>query len=241
MLGSLQSVKESVLAVPSQLSTERIGALMAALKRWRKFAVAKKYVVREPTPVNWPSSFVMSAVVDQPLPPAPWEMINLILYARQLRGTNLVLACFILQCAVSCIRFEHFQRSRPVSDHPGWHRFHCHQGKRRVRGSRPGYEWATPEVAWQGFSMLKVLSEFFRHECLSTTTFLWPQVRLCPHDLWEINEGTAFTVDKALHQIGVPIWMKPPRQVSTACGAFFRPLRTRFAWRTRICRPWGPG
>eukprot|EP00435_Cladocopium_sp_Y103_P065108 s646_g27.t1 len=73
-------------------------------------------------------------------------------------------------------------------------------------------------MAWQGFSMLQVLGEFYRHECLSTTPFLWPQVQLDPHDLWEINEGTPFMVDKpmsrsrfleifrgALHQIGVPM------------------------------------
>ena len=34
--GGLQSLKESVLAVPSRLSTERIAALMAALKRWKR-------------------------------------------------------------------------------------------------------------------------------------------------------------------------------------------------------------
>ena len=47
--GSIQSIKESVMAVPSQLSTERVGALMAALKRWKKFAVPKRYPVREPS------------------------------------------------------------------------------------------------------------------------------------------------------------------------------------------------
>eukprot|EP00435_Cladocopium_sp_Y103_P066115 s646_g28.t1 len=47
--GSIQSLKESVMAVPAQLSTERISSLMAALKRWKKFAVPKRYSVREPT------------------------------------------------------------------------------------------------------------------------------------------------------------------------------------------------
>ena len=37
------------MAVPSQLSTERIGALMATLKRWKKFAAPKRCPVREPT------------------------------------------------------------------------------------------------------------------------------------------------------------------------------------------------
>ena len=83
----------------------------------------------------------------------PWEFVNLVLYARGLRGSNLVLACFLLQCSASCIRFERFQ-------HTGWSRFRCKQGKRRVCGSRSGYEWATPEVTWQGFSLLKVLKEF---------------------------------------------------------------------------------
>ena len=60
------------------------------------------------------------------------EFVNL----GGLRGSNLVLACFLLQCSASCIRFERFQ-------HTGWSRFRCKQGKRRVRGSRSGYEWAT--------------------------------------------------------------------------------------------------
>ena len=47
--GSLQSLKEMVLATPSQLSTERVGALMAAFRRWKKFAVPKGYPLKHPS------------------------------------------------------------------------------------------------------------------------------------------------------------------------------------------------
>lgn len=163
---------------------------------------------------NFPAAYSSSQAVEL----QPWEFVNLLLFARQQRGTNLVLVCFLLQCSVSCIRFEHFQRSKFMNYQAEWAKFWCRQGKRRVRGSRPGYEWSTPELTWQGFSLLKILAEFFRHECLTDVGFLWPQVQLDPHDLWEINEGTPFTVGKplsrqrfleilrgALHQIGIPI------------------------------------
>ena len=194
--GSIQSLKESLMATPNQLSTERVGSLMAALKRWKRFALPRKYPLRAPTPLqvaeflrdvsrggptaaasvwqalkwfkekmgmqipcdhflvlpykNFPTAYSSSQAVEL----QPWELVNLILFARQQRGTNLVLICFLLQCSVSCIRFEHFQRSRLVSHQAEWARFWCRQGKRRVRGARPGYEWATPELAWQGFSLL---------------------------------------------------------------------------------------
>ena len=50
--GSIQSLKESLMATPNQLSTERVGSLMAALKRWKRFALPKKYPVRAPTPLQ---------------------------------------------------------------------------------------------------------------------------------------------------------------------------------------------
>ena len=258
--GSIQSLKESLMTTPTQLSTARVGALMAAFKRWKRFALPKQYSIKEPSPLqaaeflrevsrggptaaasvwqamkwfqdkmglkfpcnhflvlpykNFPAAYSSSQAVEL----QPWEFINLLLFAKQQRGTNLVLMCFLLQCSISCVRFEHFQRSKFMNSQSEWARFHCRQGKRRVRGSRPGYEWSTPELAWRGFSLLKVLTEFFRHECLSETGFVWPQVQLDPNDLWEINEGSPFDVAKpmsrqrfleilrgALHQIGVPI------------------------------------
>ena len=46
----------------------------------------------------------------------PWELVNLVLFGKKQSGTNLILACFILQSALSCIRFEHAQRSHPESE-----------------------------------------------------------------------------------------------------------------------------
>eukprot|EP00435_Cladocopium_sp_Y103_P021537 s1435_g5.t1 len=223
--GSLQSLKEMVLAVPSQLGTERLGALMASFRRWKKFAVAKQYPVKTPAALqvaeflqqvskggptaasavwqglNWfkdrmgvdfpmqhwlvtPYKYLPTNYVStQALELEPWEFVNLVLYTKQQLGTNLILAAFVLQCAVSCIRFEHVQCSRPSTDSKVAAMFHCKQGKRRVRGTRPGYAWSTPEVQLQGFSLLKILVEFFKHECLSEVDFLWPQVQLSPDDL----------------------------------------------------------
>eukprot|EP00435_Cladocopium_sp_Y103_P016958 s317_g4.t1 len=257
--GSLQSLKAVVMATPSQMSTERISALMATFRRWKKFALAKQYPMKEPTalqlaeflqtvslggptassavwqslkwfkeklgvafPVDhWlatPYRFLpTNHAAKQALELSPWEFVNLVQFAKKQTGTNLILAAFTLQCAVSCIRFEHVQRSRPASEsrHAAFYR--CSQGKRRVRGSRPGYTWATPEVQFQGFSLLKILVEFYKHECLSEVSFLWPQVQLEAADLWEIHQATPFLVDKRmsrtrfleifrgiLHQLGLP-------------------------------------
>eukprot|EP00434_Breviolum_minutum_P017681 symbB.v1.2.015606.t1/scaffold1172.1/size134038/3 len=45
---------------------------------------------------------------------APWEFYNLVISAAKAAGTRLVLLCFMIMSAVSCIRFEHVQRSRLV-------------------------------------------------------------------------------------------------------------------------------
>lgn len=238
--GSLQSLKEVVMAVPSQLGTERIGALMATFRRWKRFAVPKCYPLKEPTALqlaeflqvvsqggptaasgvwqslhwyrekmgvqfptqHWlvtPYRFLpASHSTKQALELEPWEFVNLVQYTRKQVGTNLILACFVLQCAVSCIRFEHVQRSRPTMDEKHAAYYRCSQGKRRVRGSRPGYTWCTPEIQFQGFSLLKILTEFFKHECLSEVSFLWPQVQLAAEDLWEIHQATPFNVSRRM-------------------------------------------
>eukprot|EP00435_Cladocopium_sp_Y103_P029419 s2946_g7.t1 len=257
--GSLQSLKEMVMAKPSQLSTERVGALMAAYRRWKRFAVAKRYPVRSPSALQlaeffqvvskggptaassaWQSLqwFTANMGVEFPMQhwlvtpyrfvPAthnatqalelePWELVNLMLFAKRQCGTNLILACFVLQTALSCIRFEHVQRSRPLSETRHAALYRCAQGKRRIRGARPGYVWATSALEFQGFSLLKVLVEFYKHECLSDVPFLWPQVQLEAADLWEIHQATPFLVSKKmsrsrfleifrgmLHQAGTP-------------------------------------
>eukprot|EP00435_Cladocopium_sp_Y103_P060613 s808_g22.t1 len=257
--GSLQSLKEMVLAKPSQLSTERLGALMSAYRRWKRFAVAKGYPMKQPSALqlaeffqtvsrggptaassawqsllwyktnmgvdfpmtHWlvtPYKFVpASHNTTQALELEPWELVNLMLFARRQTGTNLILSCFVLQTALSCVRFEHIQRSRPLSETRFAALYRCSQGKRRIRGARPGYVWATPALEFQQFSLLKVLVEFYKHECLSDVPFLWPQIQLEASDLWEIHQATPFLVSKKmsrsrflevfrgmLHQVGVP-------------------------------------
>lgn len=42
----------------------------------------------------------------------PWEMLNLIFMAKKASGTRLLVLAFVIQSAVSCIRFEHAQSQR---------------------------------------------------------------------------------------------------------------------------------
>ena len=74
---------------------------------------------------------------QQKLELQPWEFINMILKLRQSSGTNTLVLAFMLWAAVSCIRFEHIQRSK--FDHLAANAlfFTCSQGKARRQGARP--------------------------------------------------------------------------------------------------------
>ena len=61
--------------------------------------------------------FKMHAVThtgSQALELSPGELVNLVLLASRSRGTKAVLLAFMIQSAVSCVRFEHIQRSTLV-------------------------------------------------------------------------------------------------------------------------------
>ena len=62
-----------------------------------------------------------------------------------------MLLAFMLQAAVSCVRFEHFQRSRMTGGNNKWLQFECSQGKSREQGARPKYDWAMPDLQHHGF------------------------------------------------------------------------------------------
>ena len=255
----LQSLKDSLMACTSRLSLERIGSLLAAVRRWHRWAVEKGVSPRAPTPLEL-SEFYRSVATGGPTAAAslfqamkwfevnygvpfhsahyliqphkfnapshegrqqaelqPWEFINLLVLAARSQGTKLMLVTFLLQSASSCIRFEHFQRSTMVSSFSKWLKFKCSKGKARRQGTRPSYEWAMPDVQWQGWSLLAVSRDFLRHEAWPEASFLWPMVMLDPDDLWQIHSGTPFQVQKAmsrgrfleimrgiLHEVGVP-------------------------------------
>ena len=128
----------------------------------------------------------------------PWEFCNLLLLARQLTGTNLLVVCFVIQAAVACVRFEHVQRSSWTAAHGTWLEFWCKQGKKRIRGARPGYSWCMPEVAFQGFSLVKILHDFVRHEALPNQDFQWPAVQLQADDMFDVTEATPVVLDRQM-------------------------------------------
>eukprot|EP00435_Cladocopium_sp_Y103_P017200 s2946_g4.t1 len=128
----------------------------------------------------------------------PWEFINILLLAARSKGTKQVLTSFMLQAAVSCVRFEHFQRSTMTTGNDQWLQFCCSQGKSRKQGARPKYDWAMPEVEHQGYSLLAVIRDFVKHEALPEATYMWPALVLCPDDLWQVHDGTPFNVAKRM-------------------------------------------
>ena len=127
----------------------------------------------------------------------PWEFLNLVRWAGKLHGTHQLVVAFILMICVSCIRWEHIQRSHFVRKHEGWVEFYCRQGKSRRQGARPGYSWSMPEVNWQGFSLCAVLTDYFRNEALSED-FLVPALDLQAEDLWEVTPSTPLILNKAM-------------------------------------------
>ena len=145
--------------------------------------------------------FKMHAVThtgSQALELSPGELVNLVLLASRSRGTKAVLLAFMIQSAVSCVRFEHIQRSTLVKCHKDFIEFRCSQGKSRRQGARPAYNWSTPEVHFQGWSLCATLKDFFSHEALPEVGYLWPALRLSAEDLWEVNDSTPFDLSRPM-------------------------------------------
>ena len=128
----------------------------------------------------------------------PWKFFNLLRIAAELTGTPRILMLFVLQAAVSCIRFAHFQRSVLHKDHGFWLEFECSEGKSRRKGVRPAYKWATPALKFGGVDLVAELRRFFQEELLPDTPFLWPAIRLRSDDLWQLTEDTPFLLDRKL-------------------------------------------
>ena len=129
---------------------------------------------------------------------SPSELLNLLRMARRAQGSYMVVLTFMIQSAVSCIRFEHMQRSRLVAAHEGWLEFECSKGKARKKGARPAYRWATPEVEFQGWSLCSTLQDFYLHECLPDASYLWPALQLRAEELWELTDVTPFEATKPM-------------------------------------------
>ena len=156
---------------------------------------------------------------------APWEFFNLLLAASKAKGTRLVLLCFMLLSAVSCIRFEHVQRSRLVKVHVNYLEFYCSKGKSRRQGARPPFHWCCPDVQWQGWSLQACLQDFFQNECLPSSQFLWPALKLSPEDLWEVCDSTPFVLTRPLSRSrflellrGSLLQLGVPREEATLAG-----------------------
>lgn len=135
---------------------------------------------------------------QQKLELQPWEFVNLILKLRQSSGTNTMVLAFLLWAAVSCIRFEHIQRSKFDRCEANALFFTCSQGKARRQGARPAFQWAMPEIPWPGFSLVKIIQDFVTMELLPGGTYLWPALQLDPLDLWQVTEHTPWKLDRKL-------------------------------------------
>lgn len=194
----------SPLMLSEFLKEVAAGGPTAAASMWHVFQwFADKMGCALPVDHFLVKPFKMHAVSHtskQAMELSPGELINLILLASKAQGTRAVLLAFMVQSAVSCIRFEHMQRSSLVRDHKTWLEFRCRQGKARCKGARPAYHWSTPEIAFQGWSLCATLRDFLLHEMLPDSTFLWPALRLAPDDLWTVTDVTPFDVGRPMQR-----------------------------------------
>ena len=128
----------------------------------------------------------------------PWELINLVCLFGRAKGNHKLLLAWVVMAAISCVRWEHLQRSSFVAGHTKWIEFHCQQGKARKKGARPAYGWALPEWCWEGHGVGRILEDFYRHEVLATAGFLVPALQLAADNLWEVTETTPLVLGKPM-------------------------------------------
>ena len=236
----MQSFKEATMGAASRLSVNRLGVLLNAYKRWKKFCKEQGYNHQVPTPVqtseflrevarggptaasgmhaclkwftatfgagfqmdHWMNAsfrFHAAAHESRQAPELqPWEFVNLLIMMGRASGAHKALLGMFVMAAISCIRWEHLQRSQLVESRAFCLEFCCRQGKARRKGSRPPYNWGMPSVTFQGQSVAVLLTDFYRHEAQAESTFLVPALKLEPCDLWEVTEATTFLANKPM-------------------------------------------
>ena len=236
----MQSFKEATMGAASRLSVNRLGVLLNAYKRWKKFCRELGYNHQVPTPVqtadflrevarggptaasgmhaclkwftvtfgagfqmeHWMNAsfrFHAAAHESRQAPELqPWEFMNLLILMSRASGAHKALLGMFIMAAISCIRWEHLQRSQLVEARAFCLEFCCRQGKARRKGSRPPYNWGMPSVTFQGQSVAVILTDFYRHEAQADATFLVPALKLEPCDLWEVTEATTFIGNKSM-------------------------------------------
>ena len=59
----------------------------------------------------------------------PWEFFNMVFLMVRANGTNKIILALFVMTALSCVRFEHLQRSKFIRDHGSWAEFWCSEGK----------------------------------------------------------------------------------------------------------------
>lgn len=108
----------------------------------------------------------------------PWEFLNLLQLALDLRGAPRLVADLVILSAASCIRFAHLQRSVFVRAEPTFLEFQCLQGKSRRQGTRPPYNWSCPRICWGHLDVQADL--YFAQHLPPGRKFLIPcVVRIC--------------------------------------------------------------
>ena len=65
-------------------------------------------------------------------------------------------------------------------------------GKSRVKGTRPAYDWALPDVQLLGSSLCECLRDCLENVHPKEATYPWPALALKASELLQISDSTAF-------------------------------------------------
>ena len=131
----------------------------------------------------------------------PAEFMALLQLAASSHHTLHEVYCLVLMAATGCIRWAHLQRTRFNGRDDsllqlGALGFYCTQGKSRIKGARPGYPWALPEIRYGSFSLHRSLNQFWKNQCTQVRAeqgpFLIPALYLSRDDLWEVTSQTSW-------------------------------------------------
>ena len=129
----------------------------------------------------------------------PWELVNLLLMMKMASGTKLLVLAFLVWAAISCVRFEHIQRSRYLDSHPQCLIFECSQGQARGGGRSAPVLLHGPCLNWSfSGSVCTALCGTLSLELNPQLSFLWPALQVSSEDLWEVTEGTAWLMTRKM-------------------------------------------
>ena len=111
------------------------------LLNWWRSVVGVPFLLSDPAIIAW-SKRDSEYVAKQQVPIAIFIFVRILQLASSAAGTIRRFAMWTLLPLFACLRFKHVQISSELRVENGFLRGRCKQGKRRIKGTRPAFEWS---------------------------------------------------------------------------------------------------